>query len=255
MPKIAEQVLEVRGPAVGHRGRGHGVFQDQVPADDPGEQLAERRVGVGVGRARHRHHGGELGVAQGREHAGEARGDEGEHQGGPGLVVRGHAGEHEDAGADDGPDAEARQLHRTEDAAEPVLSLGLLQKQFQRFAGKELVGHSSGKHRGGPAKVNLRPRMQKMVSGPNLRTVCFGAASEGVTRLRGMKRVRFEHGVPSTPGTPLVLKWDGMAGAFTPTSTVAIKRGSNVDGFGVDAGGRLSRLRPKSAGRRGSRDP
>ena len=36
----------------------------QVPADDPGDELAEGGVGEGVGRAGHRHGGGELGVAE-----------------------------------------------------------------------------------------------------------------------------------------------------------------------------------------------
>jgi len=42
-----------------------------------------------------------------------------QHQGGPGLVVGRHAGEDEDAGADDGADPEARQRDRAEHAAQP----------------------------------------------------------------------------------------------------------------------------------------
>ena len=72
-PEDADEVLEVVRPAVGHRGRGHGVLEDQVPADDPGEQLAQGGVGVGVGGAGDRHHRGELGVAQRGEDAGRGR--------------------------------------------------------------------------------------------------------------------------------------------------------------------------------------
>ena len=41
-----------------------GVFQDQVPPDDPGEDFAQGRVRVGIGAAGDRNHGGQLGVAQ-----------------------------------------------------------------------------------------------------------------------------------------------------------------------------------------------
>ena len=45
------------------------VLEDEVPADDPRDQLAQRRVGVGVGRSRDRNHRGEFGIAE----SGEAR--------------------------------------------------------------------------------------------------------------------------------------------------------------------------------------
>ena len=124
-----------------HGRRAHRVLQNEVPADDPGEQLAERGVGVGVGRSGDRHHRGELGVAEGGEDAGQARDAEGERQRRAGLVVRGDAGEHEDAGADDGADAEAGERHRAEDAAEPVLALHLLEQETQRFLGEERIAH------------------------------------------------------------------------------------------------------------------
>src|SRR6185503_3637378 len=50
----ADDVLEVLGPAVGDGHGGHGVFEYEVPTDDPGEELAQGGVGIGVGRARHR---------------------------------------------------------------------------------------------------------------------------------------------------------------------------------------------------------
>ena len=53
-----------------------GVLEDEVPADDPGDQLAERRVGVGVGRPGDGDHAGELGVAE----AGEGADDSHQHQ-------------------------------------------------------------------------------------------------------------------------------------------------------------------------------
>src|SRR3954471_9344947 len=47
------------------------IFQDQIPPDDPGHQLAHGRVGVGVGAARDRDQGRELGVAECRQATGE----------------------------------------------------------------------------------------------------------------------------------------------------------------------------------------
>ena len=51
---VAEEAQQVARPAHRHRGRAQGVLQDQVPADDPGDELAQRGVGIGVGRARRR---------------------------------------------------------------------------------------------------------------------------------------------------------------------------------------------------------
>src|SRR3712207_8248152 len=42
------------------------VLQEQVPADEPPDDLAEGHVAVGVGRAGPRDHAGELGVGQRR---------------------------------------------------------------------------------------------------------------------------------------------------------------------------------------------
>jgi hypothetical protein len=44
MPKPSEQLGQVRAPAHGDRRDGDSVFEEQVPADDPGEQLAHRGV-------------------------------------------------------------------------------------------------------------------------------------------------------------------------------------------------------------------
>ena len=53
------------------------IFQDQVPSDDPGDQLAHGRVGVGVSAAGNGNHGRQLGIAQ----PGEAAHDCDQHQG------------------------------------------------------------------------------------------------------------------------------------------------------------------------------
>src|SRR5687768_5367126 len=79
-----------------------------------------RRVGVGVGRSRQRDTRGELGVTERGEDAGQPREHHGDDDRRPGVCRRSLAGEHEDAGADDRPDAEHDQLARPEDAAQPA---------------------------------------------------------------------------------------------------------------------------------------
>ncbi len=78
-PEGIEQVGEVAAPTEGHVDVADAVFHQQCPADDPGEELAEAHVGIGVRAAAHRHPRGELGIAQRREAAGHAAHDEQQH--------------------------------------------------------------------------------------------------------------------------------------------------------------------------------
>src|SRR5262249_51610235 len=136
----AEEVLEVMRPAVRDRRGADGVLQDQIPADDPGEDLAERRVRVDVRRAGDRDHRGELRVAERGEDAGRARHEEGDDDGRAGDVVRGDAREHEDAGADDGADAEARERDGTEGAPEALVAVRFGEKLGERLLLEESDG-------------------------------------------------------------------------------------------------------------------
>ena len=141
--ELREHALEVARPAVRDGRRSDRVLEDQIPADDPGEQLAERRVGVGVGRSGHRHHRRELRVAQRGEDAGHAGHDVREHQRRSGDVARGGAGRDEDAGADDRADAQAGQLDGTEHAAQPVLAGHLVEQLAERLRGEQLMSHQN----------------------------------------------------------------------------------------------------------------
>ena len=109
-PKSARKRHDVARPAHGDRGRAEGVLENQVPADDPREELAQRGVAVGVGRAGNRHARRELRVAQARERTGHARQQHRQHDGRPRVLRRGLARQHEDPGADDGPDPERDQV-------------------------------------------------------------------------------------------------------------------------------------------------
>ena len=112
-----QQFVEVARPAGGHCGRLQGVLQNQIPADHEGDELAERQIGIGVGRAGHRGHGGELGVAQTGKTAADG-GQQERHGQGRAGGQRALAGEHEDTGADDRADAEHRQIEGAHRALE-----------------------------------------------------------------------------------------------------------------------------------------
>ena len=142
-PRLAHDVREVRRPAHRHRAGAQGQLQDQVPADDPGDELAQACVGERVGRTSHRHRARELRVAERRQRTREAREDERQRHRRPGLLTRRLAREHEDPGADDHPDPEDGQLDRPELLAELVLGLlgvgdrlldGLRAREVQLFA-------------------------------------------------------------------------------------------------------------------------
>ena len=64
-----QESVEVVGPTGGDEAGPDGIFEDEVPADDPGEQLAEGRVSIGIRTAGHRNHAGQLRIAERRESA------------------------------------------------------------------------------------------------------------------------------------------------------------------------------------------
>ena len=82
-----------------------------------------RRVGVGVGAARHRDHRREFGVAQPGEQAAQPRDGEGNDHAGAGIGRGRVAGDDEDARADDGADAERDQVDRPQRAFQ-IVNLG-----------------------------------------------------------------------------------------------------------------------------------
>ena len=127
------------GEAYGDAHVGEGVFEDEIPADDPGDELAEGGVGVGVGGAGDGDHAGKLGITEAGEAADERDEDQREGEGGAGsgtacngaemavegaedeiddgglgpgdglggIAADGRADGGEDAGTDDGADAES----------------------------------------------------------------------------------------------------------------------------------------------------
>ena len=119
-PDLGQKRTEVARPADGHRGRGEQVFENQVPADEPGHALAHRRVAVRVRGAGDRDHAREFRVAEAGEQAAKTSQHERDRDGGTRIVRGGVSGQHENAGPDDRADAEQREIHRTERALEAV---------------------------------------------------------------------------------------------------------------------------------------
>src|SRR5437867_12172676 len=77
MKQAVAELDEVTRPA--HRD-GHvanGIFQDEVPTDNPGHNLAECRIGICIGRSRERNHRRELGITKRSERASDASHDKG----------------------------------------------------------------------------------------------------------------------------------------------------------------------------------
>lgn len=105
-----EESDDVARPADGDGARRHRVFEDEIPANDKGDELAQGRIGVGVGAARGGHDGSELRVGKTRKRTRESREDERQRHGRPCVLGGSDAREHEDARADDGADAEHQEV-------------------------------------------------------------------------------------------------------------------------------------------------
>src|SRR6185312_6956167 len=131
---VLQECPQVPAPADGDRRRAEGIFEDEIPADDPGDQLAERGVGVCISAARDRDHGGEFRVAQSRERAGQPSQYEGEHDRRARKLSGGLPGDHEYAGADDGADAESQKIEAPKGTFQLVLAaLTLCNDSFDGF--------------------------------------------------------------------------------------------------------------------------
>ena len=134
--ELVQQRDHVARPTDGDRGGANGVFENQVPSDDPGQPLAHGGVGVGVRAARYRNHAGELAVAQACEGAAYRRHHHGERDRGAGVLRGGEPGEREQPGTDDGANPQGDQVARAERPPQ-VLCLGLGMEIRQRLLLKQ----------------------------------------------------------------------------------------------------------------------
>ena len=153
--KNIEQLDEVVGPAGGNGAGAHGVFERQIPADDPGEDFAERGVGVGVGAARQRNHGGEFRIAQRRQRRNpspERTKESIERRAG---VMRAEARQHENARADDRADAQRGELKRARACASGCARLFLSPPRAARSSASWQTNHRHARSSVQPAYDEL----------------------------------------------------------------------------------------------------
>ena len=87
--EVAQQPDQIVRPADRDGCGADRVFEHEIPADDPREKFAHGGVGVGIGAAGDRDHGGEFAVAHAGEGASDGGDDEGEDHGGSGVIVGG----------------------------------------------------------------------------------------------------------------------------------------------------------------------
>ena len=155
IPRSLQEGDDVARPADGDGGGGKQILENQVPADDPGDEFAQRGVAVSVGRPGDGDHGRELGVAQAGKGASQSRQHEGKDNRRPGVLRRRLAGEHENARANDCPDAQSGQVQRPQRSFEAVVASGsrlagrrhfFRRNKFMggRSAGQLIVGQVNG---------------------------------------------------------------------------------------------------------------
>ena len=147
--EAAYQRVEVVAPRDRDGDIADGVFQDQVPADDPRDELAQRGVGIRVRAARLRNHRRQFRVAQTGERAGTAKEQKRKHERRSGahadhLAVRTdlaggrRADRAEDSGADHRADGEHDQIAGTERALQAVGAVRVLDQRRDRLPLKQL---------------------------------------------------------------------------------------------------------------------
>src|SRR6266581_4616883 len=171
MKQAVAELDEITGPA--HRD-GHvadGIFQNEVPTNNPRDNFAKCRVGIRVGRSGHRNHRRELGVTKRSERASDASYDERSRNGGTctraskhdaragqprlneiddrrlesrreRLTRRCGSSQRKNSRADDGTDADGRQRDGSKRAFHLPLRRGRFGDQKVRaFGSKKLRGH------------------------------------------------------------------------------------------------------------------
>jgi hypothetical protein len=147
-----EPGLEVVRPGNRDRDVADGVLQDQVPADDPGDELAEGCVRVRVGGPRDRDHRGKLRVAERGEAADDGGEDERHHERGScarpvNVAGRRRPDRREDPGADDRADAERDQVDRTQHLLELMALLARLGDEIVEGLRPENLVQTAGRVR------------------------------------------------------------------------------------------------------------
>src|SRR5581483_778003 len=103
---VLHKTHKITGPSGGHSGSAEGILQNQVPANDPGENFSQRRVAIGIGRASDRDQRRKFSVAKSRKRASYSSQNEGQHNGWAGIIGSRLSGQDENSGTDNCTDSQ-----------------------------------------------------------------------------------------------------------------------------------------------------
>src|SRR5688572_21824512 len=118
-PHARQQTDHVARPSDRDRGCRDRIFQNEVPAYEPGDELTHDGVGVGIRASSHWNHRSQLRVSQRGERTNGAGYSERQHQART-RAFRADGREHENTSADDRPDAQHHELERAERAVQTL---------------------------------------------------------------------------------------------------------------------------------------
>src|SRR5271157_2117646 len=141
--KVLQEADEVAAPTGGDGRRAESVFQDEVPADDPGEEFAQGRVAVRVSRSGDGNQRGEFGIAQSSEDTTQPSQYEREHDRRTGVLRSRRSSEYENSGADDSADAQSNEIYGAQGPLQTMFA-GLRRLAHQHVQGLafQQIGHS-----------------------------------------------------------------------------------------------------------------
>ena len=129
-PELFDKEAEIAGDADADHGDNRCVLQQQIPADEPTDTLAQDDVTVGVCRPGLRDHAGELRVRQRGAGAGDASDQKRQEHPWPGLLVRHRSGEREDTGADDAAYPDRGELPQPQHTLQPTAFMQIFRLDF-----------------------------------------------------------------------------------------------------------------------------
>src|SRR6185437_3666279 len=125
-------IIEVFAPGYGYSSGAERIFEDQRPADDPGDQFAHGGISVGISATCDRYDGGELGVTKSRKTATDGGNNKGDGNGGSRMLPCRGGCPDEQTGPDDGSDAQGDQAPYAQGPFQAFFRLiGLRQKESQ----------------------------------------------------------------------------------------------------------------------------
>src|SRR5271167_65002 len=141
--EVLQEADEVAAPAGGDGGRAESVFQDEIPADDPGEEFAQGRVAVGVSRTRDGDQRGEFGIAQAGEDTAQSGQHEGQYDRRTCILSGRRSGEHKNSGADDSADTQSNEVYGAQGPLQTMFTgLGRLTRQHVEGLAFQQISHS-----------------------------------------------------------------------------------------------------------------